>query len=263
MKDGGRFSLPSPLMRLRSWGNFQSLWLSIGTLSVRGCEGSVNIKHPTVSVETEQQVTSFQTSITKGEINDLPLFRYEGKITLVSKDEDVPEALTRIRKEKYLGFDTESRPTFERGVTYPVSLLQLACTDEVFLFQLGQIKDISPIMKILSNGRIQKAGVAIHDDIKKLKELHDFRAAAFVEISKLTSQLGIVNTGLRSLCALLLKVRISKGAQVSNWARTDLTEQQINYAATDAWVSRELVRVLKELQEQDGVELKVPGPPLN
>ena len=40
--------------------------------------------------------------------------------------------------------------------------------------------------------------------------------------------------------------RISKAAQVTNWAREALDEKQIRYAATDAWISREIyLRALK------------------
>ena len=34
--------------------------------------------------------------------------------------------------------------------------------------------------------------------------------------------------------------KLSKKEQVSNWARNKLTDSQIKYAATDAWISREL-----------------------
>ncbi|MDD3313836.1 MAG: 3'-5' exonuclease domain-containing protein 2, partial [Pseudodesulfovibrio sp.] len=34
--------------------------------------------------------------------------------------------------------------------------------------------------------------------------------------------------------------RISKSAQCSNWAKDRLSPQQVAYAATDAWISREL-----------------------
>ena len=52
--------------------------------------------------------------------------------------------------------------------------------------------------------------------------------------------MGIKNHGLRGLAAVFLGIRISKGAQTSNWSRDVLTRQQIQYAATDAWVGRKL-----------------------
>ena len=64
--------------------------------------------------------------------------------------------------------------------------------------------------------------------------------AGFVEIADLTAKLKYENRGLRALAALLLKGRISKAAQVTNWARESLDARQIRYAATDAWISREI-----------------------
>ena len=71
-----------------------------------------------------------------------------------------------------------------------------------------------------------------------------------MEIADLSQKAGILNTGLRSLAGLLLHIRISKRAQVSNWARDDLSEAQIQYAATDAWVSRELYLHMLDLSHR-------------
>jgi ribonuclease D len=142
------------------------------------------------------------------------------------------------RDETLLGFDTESRPSFRRGDNHPVALLQLAGAERVYLFQLQLLDNLDPILALLADPAIRKAGVAIRDDIRKLQELGGFAPGNFVEISDLSRQLEITNTGLRNLCAIFLGIRVSKGAQVTNWARPDLTSAQTSYAATDAWVSR-------------------------
>jgi ribonuclease D len=143
-----------------------------------------------------------------------------------------------LRDETLLGFDTESRPSFRRGDNHPVALLQLAGVERVFLFQLQLLDNLDPLFSLLADPAIRKAGVAIRDDIRKLRDLAEFSQANFVEISDLSRRLEVNNTGLRSLCAMFLGFRVSKGAQVTNWARRDLAENQIAYAATDAWVSR-------------------------
>ena len=188
--------------------------------------------------------------ITKEEINALPLVAYEGPVTLVADDRQLKEALPHLRKEKVLGFDTESRPSFRKGQNFPVSLLQLGGEETIWLFQVGKFSNLRPLWKILANPGILKCGVAIQDDIKKLRDLLDFQPAGFVEIADLTQQAGILNTGLRSLAGLLLNMRISKRAQVSNWARSQLTEAQIQYASTDAWVSRRLYLHMMDLRER-------------
>jgi ribonuclease D len=188
--------------------------------------------------------------ITKEEINELPLKAYEGPVTIVDDDDKLAHALRKLRKEKILGFDTESRPSFKKGQNYPASLIQLGGAHHIWLFQISNFSDLGPLWDILADKRIIKAGVAIADDIKKLQDLREFTPGGFVEIADLSQQAGILNTGLRSLAALLLNFRISKRAQVSNWAKSTLTDVQIQYAATDAWVSRELYLHMLDLCQQ-------------
>jgi ribonuclease D len=188
-----------------------------------------------------------EISIPKESVNDYPLGRYEGPIDLIASDEALLTAVEELRSEPILGFDTESRPVFRRGQSYPPALLQLAGKEKVWLFQLQLFSQLEGLYSVLADPAIIKAGVAIRDDIKKLQEIHPFEAGGFVEIADFTQKAGIVNTGLRNLTAIFLNFRISKGAQVSNWARKELTQAQIRYAATDAWVSRQLYCRLMEL----------------
>ncbi|HVU36796.1 MAG TPA: 3'-5' exonuclease [Opitutales bacterium] len=182
--------------------------------------------------------TPFPTTIAREQVNALPLARYEGPITVISNPREVHAAVDYLRDETLLGFDTESRPSFRRGDNHPVALLQLAGAEKVYLFQLHQIEHLDPVLALLADPAIRKAGVAIRDDIRKLQELGWFVPANFVEISDLSRRLDVSVTGLRNLTAMFLGYRVSKGAQVTNWARPDLSSSQISYAATDAWISR-------------------------
>lgn len=197
--------------------------------------------------ESELVNPKFEISLPKGSVNEFPLQRYEGVIDLVNSAATLEAAQAEMARETILGFDTETRPVFRRGQSYPPALLQLAGADKVWLFQLQLLPDPGPLFAILSSPDVVKAGVAIRDDIKKLQEILSFQPGGFVELSDSTRKAGVVNTGLRNLCALFLRYRISKGAQVSNWAKPNLTPAQITYAATDAWVSRELYLRLAEL----------------
>jgi len=185
--------------------------------------------------------------IPKDFVNDLPLYSYGGRIELVEKDDQVEMALNELNQFDVLGFDTESRPSFKKGESHPPSLLQLGGDKVTYLFQLQKIENVKPIFDFLSSSQHLKAGVAIRDDIKKLKEIADFDESSFVEIADHTQKANIVNTGLRNLAGLFLHLRISKGAQVSNWAKSELTLSQIRYAATDADVSRKLFIRIREL----------------
>lgn len=206
-------------------------------------------------MHSEDQDNNLTINITKEEVNDLPLHRYDGPIKVIAKQEDLPGALEVIEKESHVGFDTETRPSFSKGESYPTALLQLACRDHVFLFQLSWLQNLDPLFSILEDPDLVKAGVAIRDDIRKLQDLQPFAADGFLEISEFSQRAGIVNTGLRSLAAHYLGIRVSKGAQLTNWNRKRLSKSQLIYAATDAWVSRLLYDRMRDLGQL------APNPP--
>jgi len=178
--------------------------------------------------------------ISKDEINRLPMKQYEGPIHLVRTLEEAERAVEKLQKETLLGFDTETRPSFRVGEYYQPSLLQLATGTEVFLFQL-KLTGLTPgLCGVLSNPDILKSGVSIKDDLSELRKLTDFSPAGFVELATHAKKAHIKNLGLRGLAALLLGFRISKREQTSNWAKNELSESQLRYAATDAWLGREI-----------------------
>jgi molybdopterin synthase catalytic subunit len=178
--------------------------------------------------------------ISRDEINALPMRSYEGPIHLVDADELVAPACEALAGEKLLGFDTETRPSFKPGVSYPSALVQLAGEKAAYIFQLHKLTQLDPLFALFSRATPQKAGIALADDLKKLQHLRAFKPAGFIELGNLARELSIANTGLRPLAAKFLGFRVSKREQRSNWARQELTRSQIVYAATDAWVSREL-----------------------
>lgn len=180
--------------------------------------------------------------ISKAEINQLPLIAWEGEIRILETVEAMAAAVAELMHERHLGFDTETRPTFKKGQYYPPALIQLATEDCVYLFRISKTETLAPLLPLLESPDILKTGVAIKDDVKELRAMEDFQPAGFVEIADITVKLGYENRGLRALAGLLLGGRISKAAQVSNWARPELDQKQIRYAATDAWISREIYR---------------------
>lgn len=186
-------------------------------------------------------------TFTKEEINCLPLFRYEGPITLVRTAKELAAALERIREDRLLGFDTESKPCFRKGMSSPPTLMQIACSDIVFLIQLNWLPFSSAMADLIADQEHIKTGVAIGDDIRQLNKVLPFTAAGLVDLRDVARNMGLATCGLRTLTANFLHMRISKSAQCSNWGNKELSPQQIVYAATDAWISRLIYERMSEL----------------
>jgi len=170
----------------------------------------------------------------------LPLLRYRGPIRIVVTEEELHRAVQEIRTERVVGFDTESRPSFRKGKSHAPSLVQIATSQAVHLFQLGRVDCSQELADVLGNPTITKAGVALTRDLVELQKLFPFIPANVVDLGDIAKRRGMKQTGLRNLAGLFLGGRITKGPQTSNWARHDLSPNQQCYAATDAWACREL-----------------------
>lgn len=187
----------------------------------------------------------YRKTISRDELNSLPLNSFKGNIRVIEDLEEINEVLPLIQKAKWLGFDTETRPSFRKGPNNRIALLQLATENEAFLFRINKIKLPDALVRILSDPDLIKVGAAIHDDIKGLQKYSNFVPAGFVELQNYVTDFGIESNGLRKLAGIVLNFRISKRYQVSNWENKKLSEGQIQYAATDAWVSYKVYSVLK------------------
>jgi ribonuclease D len=174
------------------------------------------------------------------ELMQLPILRYRGPIHVIKTDADLHGARQAIRHERVVGLDTETRPTFRKGQSHPPSLVQIATSKAVYLFQLARLDCSSALAEALSNPRLAKVGIALHQDLLDLQKLFPFEAKNVIDLGDVAKKAGYAQTGVRNLTGLFLKGRITKGAQTSNWAQRDLSDRQRCYAATDAWVCREL-----------------------
>lgn len=187
---------------------------------------------------------AFQANIDNDSVAMLPAARFPGRIVVVDNDDMVDAACEDLQRHERIGFDTETRPSFRAGVSYKVSLLQLSTPDTCYLFRLCKIRLSNRILKILGSRRILKVGADVSGDIRQLRELREFNADGFVDLQHEASRWGIEEKSLRKLSAIVLGERVSKAQRLSNWEATALTEQQQDYAATDAWVSLKLLEEL-------------------
>ena len=192
----------------------------------------------------------FKESITPKELEALEFASFPGKIIVIdSVGAEFNRAIAYLRSQKVIGFDTETRPTFtSTQPRYDVSLLQLSGPDKAFLFRVNKIGMHRRLCNLLASDKVVKVGAAIHDDIRGLQKLHDFKPASFVDLQKVGCEWGIRDKAVKKMAAIILGFRISKTQQLSNWEAETLSESQCKYAATDAWVCREMY--LKLLQTE-------------
>ncbi len=184
----------------------------------------------------------FKISISPEDIDQLPLGVFPGEIVVVDKPGlEYEKAIFYLRRQKILGFDTESRPVFSPGQrNNGVALLQLSGPKKAYLFRVQTLGMRRSLCALLASEKVIKVGAACLDDVRGLQRIHGFKAAGFVDLQKIAWEWGIRDKSVKKLAANILGCRISKAQQLSNWEASSLTEAQCKYAATDAWVCREM-----------------------
>lgn len=190
------------------------------------------------------------------ELAALPQARFEGRVILAQSPEEAEGALDCLTGQIILGFDTETRPTFKKGVSHPPALVQLAGEGLVVLLRGRAFEAWDLLAQVLGDPDVVKAGVAVRDDVTALTRLGPFTAAGFVDVGEWAKSLGWPKSGLRNLAGVLLGLRVSKKARLTNWAARTLTPAQVAYAATDAWVSREIYLFIARLMEKGNSPLR-------
>ncbi|MBR5299806.1 MAG: 3'-5' exonuclease domain-containing protein 2 [Bacteroidales bacterium] len=181
-------------------------------------------------------------SISSEDLSKLEYAAFPGRIHVIDTvGAEFNRAIAYLRSQKIIGFDTETRPCFgPNQPRYGVSLLQLSGPEKAYLFRVKDMGMHRRLCNLLSDKRIIKVGAAIHDDIRGLQKLRDFQADGFVDLQKIVADYGIRDKSVKKMTAIILGFRISKTQQLSNWEAETLSEAQCKYAATDAWVCREM-----------------------
>lgn len=188
------------------------------------------------------------TTISREEMSELPIRRYGGPVYVIEGQADLRHAMKDILDDVVVGFDTETRPAFRPGESYLPSLVQFATGRAVYLLRAQQQDLAGAMREILSSATVVKAGVSVTDDIRALRKIFEFDESSVIDLGLVAKRHGLKQTGVRNLAGIFLGLRITKGAQTTNWATARLTPQQVTYAATDAWVCRELYLRFRELK---------------
>ena len=193
----------------------------------------------------------FKISVEPEEIEKLPLGSFPGEVKVIDKPGlEYQKAMVYLRMQKVLGFDTESRPVFSPGQhNHGVALLQLSGPRKAFLFRVQSLGMRKSLCSVLSNKNIIKVGAATADDVHGLQRITRFTPGGFVDLQKIAWEWGIRDKSVKKLAANILGCRISKAQQLSNWEAAALSPAQMQYAATDAWVCREMYLKLMQCEK--------------
>ena len=183
-------------------------------------------------------------------IETMPLASFPGGIGVIdSLSEDYRRAVRYLKRQKILGFDTETKPCFTPRTPNPgVALLQLSGGGKAFLFRIKSLGMQRALCNILANPDIVKVGAATTDDVRGLQRYAKFKPASFVDLQKIVPEWGIRDKSVKKMAAIILGVKVSKTQQLSNWEADTLSEPQMKYAATDAWICREMYLKLKNTE---------------
>ena len=193
----------------------------------------------------------------KKSIAQLPTVTFPGKTVVVMSESEAEKAVHFLLSQDILGVDTETRPSFKKGETHMVSLLQVSTSDVCFLFRLNHIGITPAILRLLENKAVPMVGLSLHDDMLSLHKRVAFTPGYFIDLQDLVGELGIEDLSLQKLYANLFHQKISKRQRLTNWDSDVLNDKQKAYAALDAWACINLYKEISRLKQSGDYELVI------
>tara|TARA_B100000575_G_scaffold142137_1_gene113402 strand:- start:588 stop:1169 length:582 start_codon:yes stop_codon:yes gene_type:complete len=182
----------------------------------------------------------------KDEIKNYPLIDFDGRIHLLDDLKKISTFREKIISAKVVGFDTETKPAFKKGVYNSISLVQISIDNDIFLFRINKIGLFNELIKLFENSKIIKVGIDLKNDINGLNKIKSFEANSFVDLNKIAKNNDFKSFGAIKLSILMLGKRISKKQRLSDWEVDTLSESQKNYAAIDAWICPKILNEFKK-----------------
>ena len=186
----------------------------------------------------------------------MPKVLFPGRIFVVYTESDAEKAVAYLKDQRIVGVDTETRPSFKRGTTHKVALLQISTQDTCFLFRLNRIGMPDSLQEFLMSDTL-KIGLSLKDDFNSLRKRQDMHPdrGNWIELQEYVGKFGIEDRSLQKIYANLFGEKISKNQRLSNWEADVLSEGQKLYAATDAWACVEIYNCLSELESTGNYEI--------
>lgn len=190
---------------------------------------------------------TYEHTIAKDVIAELPVEQFPGRIIVLTTEKEANKAVDYLLKFPVVGFDTETRPSFKKGQSYKVSLLQVSTDDTCFLFRLNHMGFPVSIAEFFASTDVMKVGLSLRDDFNALRKRANIQPDNYIDLQSLVGNFGIEDVSLQKIYAILFQKKISKGQRLTNWEAEALTDSQKKYAALDAWAC---LQIYKELNNQ-------------
>lgn len=197
--------------------------------------------------------------INKAEVSEMEVVTFNGRIIVIQTEADAEKAVNYLLSYPIVGIDTETRPSFKRGIINKVALLQVSTYDTCFLFRLNMIGMCPPVVRLLSHPSLIKVGLSLKDDIRMLHHVGEFASNNFIDLQSIVGQVGIQDMSLQKIYANLFGKKISKRQRLTNWEADVLNDAQKAYAAIDAWACLKIYDRIEELKTTGDYEV-VPVP---
>lgn len=175
------------------------------------------------------------------------------EVRMVRTEADAKAALAALIGADAIGFDTESKPTFQKGeVSTGPHLVQLATDQHAYLFQIGTQSGataqasapIAALRTVLESNEILKVGFGLGDDKRRLHAKLGIEARNVLDLATALRRGERNAWGAKTAVARFFGQRLQKSRRITttNWAMPRLTDKQILYAADDAHVALRIYR---------------------
>jgi len=163
-------------------------------------------------------------------------------------------AAADLAQHRFLGFDTESRPTFRKGeVSQGPHVVQLTTLQTAYIFQLHRVDCREVLGQLLEAPNLVKVGFGLKSDREGLQRKLGITARSVLDLTAVFRLDGYRKAvGVRAAVAIMFNQRLRKSRSVttSNWAMPNLTPNQLLYAANDAYAAIKVLHALNKLESE-------------
>uniref|UniRef100_A0A8D8VYY5 Exonuclease 3'-5' domain-containing protein 2 n=1 Tax=Cacopsylla melanoneura TaxID=428564 RepID=A0A8D8VYY5_9HEMI len=184
------------------------------------------------------------------------------KVYCIESEQSCNEICLHFSQYPVLGLDSEWVSYPKEG---PISTLQLSTPDGTCA--VIRLRKICASMQqncptrlraLLANNSILKVGVGMENDVRKLLNDYGLRLSSWLDLRYLARENGVTPKGLDHLALATVGMTLDKDPHVKfgNWDADTLTNDQIHYAALDAFAA---VKIFAHFENLEAVKRRRQG----